>query len=397
MTATPPIPQDDLFALVRAADPLDPDAAQPAAETVDALLREILATPHPYGPAPAGRRRRVLVRLTVVGAGLAGASAAAFALSGGDQGAVTPASAAVIRHALAALDQPAGTILHVDMTGTQDNGDGTTITWRDQSWQQDDPPYDRRQVETNPDGTTAESGSAGDSEQVFDPATNTIYQSTTTDSSSTARGAHRRFWLSPGPRAGTYRLRLTVYEIHKNAAGKVRVVAGGSRQSLVVTAAQVKAIKDGTDAVIWRRHSPNGSHRRARLVPAVVPASQAQQPPAGAEPDSPDFADQIRALLRSGRAGLVGHATIDGRDTLEIRSRDGHTTYYVDPTTYAPVELDTTGTDGGTSLHFTTYELLPANAANDALLSLTAQHPSATVDQNQADYVAAEQRVFPHG
>jgi hypothetical protein len=337
------------------------------------------------------------MRLTAVGAGIAAASVAAFALSGGDEGAATPASAAVFRHALAGLDQPAGTILHVDMTGTQDNGDGTTITWRDQSWQENGPPYDRRQVETSPDGTTAESGNAGDSEQVYDPASNTIYQTTTTDSSSVSRGTHRRFWLSPGPRPATYLLRLPVYEITKNRAHRVKVVAGGPRESLVVTAAQVKAIKAGTDTITWKRLPPDGSHRRARFVPAVVPASQAPKPPASAQPDSPAFADQIRALLRSGRARLVGHATIDGRDTLEIRSRDGHTTYYVDPTTYAPVELDTRGTDGGTSLHFTTYELLPANDANDALLSLTAQHPTATVDRNQADYVAAEKRVFPHG
>jgi hypothetical protein len=34
---------------------------------------------------------------------------------------------------------------------------------------------------------------------------------------------------------------------------------------------------------------------------------------------------------------------------------------------------------------------------NGAVLSLTAQHPSATVDRNQADYVAAEKRLFPNG
>ena len=93
----------------------------------------------------------------------------------------------------------------------------------------------------------------------------------------------------------------------------------------------------------------------------------------------------------------MGHATIGGRDTLELRSRDGHITYYVDASSYAPVQLDTTGTDGGTSLRFTTYEVLPADDANEALLSLTAQHPSATVDSNQADYLAAEKRLFPNG
>jgi hypothetical protein len=396
MTALPPITDDDLLDIVRAADPLDADATSLDA---DALLREILATSRTDTASTERGRRRAVIRITAVGAAIAAASAAAFALSTGGRGTVTPASAAVIRHALAALDQPAGTILHVDMTGTQDNGDGTTITWRDQSWQENTPPYDRRQVETTPEGTTTESGNVGENEQVYDPASNTIYMSTTTGASSaerSAQAARRHFWISPGPRPGTYLVRLAVYGI--GASGKVgKVMPGrGPRETLVVTAAQASALRNGTDAITWKRR-PRGTH--PRFTATVVPAPQAPQPPTStsAQPDSPAFAGEIKDLLRSGRARLVGQATVDGRDTLEIRSRDGHTTYYVDPTTYAPVELDTTGTDGGTSLRFTTYELLPANDTNRALLSLTAQHPSATVDQNQADYVAAEKRIFPHG
>jgi hypothetical protein len=48
-------------------------------------------------------------------------------------------------------------------------------------------------------------------------------------------------------------------------------------------------------------------------------------------------------------------------------------------------------------MRFTTYEVLPGDDANEALLSLTAQHPSATVDRNQGDYLAAEKRLFPNG
>jgi hypothetical protein len=391
MTATPPIADDDLLELVRAADPLDANATPLEA---DALLDEILATPRTDHPATGRSKRTVVIRVAAVGTAVAAALAAAFALSSGGRDTVTPASAAVIRHALAALDQPAGTILHIDMTGTQDNGDGTTITWRDQSWQENDPPYDRRQVETTPDGSITESGNVGDSEQVYDPTTNTIYMSTAT-SSSAANTKPRTYRLSGGPRPGTYLLRLPVYRVLVKHGGVSRIMR--TSESLVVTAAQAKALKDGTDVVRWQRHPARPGHRHPRFMPAVVAAPQASNPPTSADPDSPAFADQIRALLRSGGARLVGHATIDGRDTLEIRSADGHTTYYVDPTTYAPVELDTTGTDGGTSLVFTTYELLPANDTNDALLSLTAQHPSATVDQNQADYVAAEHRIFPHG
>ena len=61
------------------------------------------------------------------------------------------------------------------------------------------------------------------------------------------------------------------------------------------------------------------------------------------------------------------------------------------------IEMNVQRTGGGTSLRFTTYEVLPADDANEALLSLTAQHPSATVDHSQADYPAAEKRLFPNG
>ena len=50
-----------------------------------------------------------------------------------------------------------------------------------------------------------------------------------------------------------------------------------------------------------------------------------------------------------------------------------------------------------TRLRFEAYEVLPATDANEALLSLAAQHPSATVDRDPAHYQAAEMRMFPHG
>ena len=93
---------------------------------------------------------------------------------------------------------------------------------------------------------------------------------------------------------------------------------------------------------------------------------------------------------------MVGHRTIDGQDTIEIASADGHTTYYVDPGTYKPVELRTRGTDGGTALRFRTYETLDPDASR-SLLSLAAQHPGARVDRDPAHYQAAEARLFPKG
>jgi hypothetical protein len=56
-----------------------------------------------------------------------------------------PASAqSVLRHAAAAVAATPGTILHIDITATQDNATNSTVTWHEQSWQLDSPPYSRR-------------------------------------------------------------------------------------------------------------------------------------------------------------------------------------------------------------------------------------------------------------
>ena len=403
MTTTPPTHEGDLMELVRGADPLAGDVDPATDAAAESLLREILAAPRQDRSPMTRPGTKVVVRLAAAGAAAAVAVAAIIAITGDDRGAVAPASAAVVRHALAAATQPPGTILHVDMRGTQNNGDGTTITWRDQSWQENSAPYDRRQVETNPDGTTVESGNVGDSEQVYDSATNTIYASGSTASQgSRANGARsaqsqtrNNYRISPGPTANTYTVRLMVFRITPGHGYKI-VPGRGRQYRLVITRSQAKALKDSSSIIKWVR-APRAAGTLNGYRPAVVPAPAAATAPDCSDFGSQDYGDQILTMLRSCGAHLVGHATIGGRDTLELRSQDGHITYYVDASSYAPVQLDTTGTDGDTSLRFTTYEVLPADDANEALLSLTAQHPSATVDSNQADYLAAEKRLFPNG
>jgi hypothetical protein len=394
MTPIPPVAENDLMEVVRGADPLLDSTDSMADEAAESLLRAILAEPRTEDPSRTRSGRTVVVRLAAVGAIAAVAIAAIISLTGDERGAVTPASAAVVRHALAAAAQPPGTILHVVMNGTQHNGDGTTITWRDQSWQENGGPGDRRQVATNPDGTTVESANVGDTEQVYDPVTNTIYASTTTADGTKPEGRHN-YRITPGPTANTYMVRLMVFRTTPGHGYKI-VPGRGQKYRLVITAGQAQALRDGSEIVKWVR-APRGTGTLNGYRPAVVPASNARATPDCGDFGSQDYGGQILTLLRSCGATLVGNAIIGGRDTLELRSRDGHITYYVDASSYAPVQLDTTGTDGGTSLRFTTYQLLPADDVNAALLSLSAQHPSATVDRNQADYVAAEKRLFPNG
>jgi hypothetical protein len=127
-------------------------------------------------------------------------------------------------------------------------------------------------------------------------------------------------------------------------------------------------------------------------VPKPPPSSDDDT--ADVDPTSSGFRDQILGLLRSGEAGVIGHKTVDGQDTIEIASADGHTTYFVDPGSYRPVELRTRGTDGGTALRFRTFETLEPDAD---LLSLEAQHPGARIDRDPAHYNAADERLYPNG
>jgi hypothetical protein len=167
----------------------------------------------------------------------------------------------------------------------------------------------------------------------------------------------------------------------------------------VITTAQAEGLRKGTDVIVWKV----GPHKVMAPTLGVVPASSLPKPPPAKDDAPPDadptgsgFRGQILALLRSGEARVVGHRTIDGQDAIEIASADGHTTYYVSPGTYRPIELDTRGTDGGTALRFRTYETLDLGA-NRSLLSLTARHPGARIDRDPADYQAAQERLFPNG
>jgi hypothetical protein len=234
----------------------------------------------------------------------------------------------------------------------------------------------------------------------------------------------RHYLFSRGPKPGTYRVRVPVaYRVGVPASHKLYGHATNTKprpvhgrynvrpiyRTLTVTAAQAKALRNGRDTVIWNRPlgivgapaKHNGLRERIRHI-RVVPAPSAGSANASRndtsdlDPFSATFRGQILAMLRSGGVRVVGHATVDGVDTIKIQSADGHIIYYVTPGSYAPVELITKGTTGGVVVRFDTYEALPAGSNGD-VLSLTARHPTATVDRSVADYNAADERLFPHG
>jgi hypothetical protein len=334
----------------------------------DAIRRDLDAR-------PARRRRRLAVRVLVAAAVLAAVALGALNL-------VSRPGASVVQRAAAAIARSPGTILHVDMVGTQTNGDGSVVSWRDESWVQESPPYYDRTIEISPGGSVAETALSKDGDELYDPKTNTIY--VTAAAPPVSQPSYR---IERGARPGTFVLRL-----HAAKGGEIKV------RSLPLTARQVKALRKGTLALAYAIAKKSG---RVAVVPTLIPAPKhrvASGAPSTPDPDptSGEFRDQILALLNSGGAHVVGHRTIDGQDVIEIDSADGHTTYYVDPGSYAPVELVTRGTDGGVTLRFRTYEKLDLDG-NESVLSLAAQHPTAQVDHGAADYRAAESRLFPKG
>jgi hypothetical protein len=297
-----------------------------------------------------------------------------------------PAAAAIIRHAAAALAQAPGKVLHIRFTGVQDNGDGTTVSWSQESFSEQRPPYDARLINERLSGTPpgVEQGTVNGVSQLYDPTRNVIY----IGPPPTNPNRHH-YEFRPGPTRGTYRVRVPIAYLVRTAKTVSTVW-----RTVVVTAAQAKSLRNGTATIVWTRHGKGNrltNPRVARTSPAP-PENDASN----LDPFSATFRGQVLSLLRSGRARVAGHATVDGRDTIEIRATDGHLTYYLAPNSYTPVELTTRGTTGGTVLRFDVYQELPLEESSK-LLSLTAQHPTAIVDRDVADYQAAEARLFPHG
>jgi hypothetical protein len=280
------------------------------------------------------RRRRARRRIVSVAAVLAAAAAVAI----GVLTAMPGTGRSAVARAAAAAAGPTGSVVHVVANGRDVNTAGAASTWRLETWQETSAPFAHRSVRTA-NGVTAEEVTVDGVTRLYDPAANTIYTTPPFTTSS-----------KPTPPPGR--------------AGKAPGVP----------------MKPGSDA------------SKANPAKGASPVKTGSQPPG-------EDADPIRAkilgILGSGAASEEGHATVEGKDALKLVSNDGTATIFVDPQSYRPIFWTTSAPDGSTStVHFDTYETLPGTAATDALLSLSAQHPDARVDDSPADYAAAAARLF---
>ena len=117
-----------------------------------------------------------------------------------------------------------------------------------------------------------------------------------------------------------------------------------------------------------------------------------------AAPRVPSDTSAIQSELQRHLLTVDGLTTVDGRPALKLATPTGSdvnpsTQYYVDPGSYAPIK--TVSRSGGdlTIITFHRYEVLPDTPRNRRLLSLTARHPTARIDNSHADYLKAETQL----
>ncbi len=170
----------DAIALLDRANPIDPERVVDSHELTmahDRVRQMIAATPAASPSTPAGRPRTRLV----VGVGVSGAVAAvavAVAITDGVGHPVQTASAMTIKHAAAALAPASGTIVHFDFTGTSSWTGAPSQTWTQDCWEQEGTANSVVADQAHPGARIGtEIAQIGNQEEIYDPATNTIYES----------------------------------------------------------------------------------------------------------------------------------------------------------------------------------------------------------------------------
>ncbi|PZR81361.1 MAG: hypothetical protein DLM65_05930, partial [Candidatus Aeolococcus gillhamiae] len=305
---------------------MPPSLTRFGSELEQAIGRELAAQAAGVTP-PRRHRRGLAVRSGLV---LALAAVAVVAIvSSLTSTATEPAWAKQVMQRAADALAPAPsphTILHVVATQTESPRalkDGPSVAFlSEEGWLQQGAPWHRRVILHPSGGPVLEQGSSG---QSYNMTSNELYPGPQ------APSGKPRYTLLPGPGPGSYRLRVKLPH--------------GSYTS-TIDAAEAKGIRDGTQTVSW---AITWNGRVQQLQPLVGPSLrqmrrlQSQQP----NPSSLSFAAQLHGLLASGHARVTRTTTADGRPAIEISSvhpQSGpRTNYYVNPTTYAPIELDSYG------------------------------------------------------
>jgi hypothetical protein len=324
-------------------------------------------------PAPIRRsrsRRTMLVPITVTTLAAVMVAAVVVIVQPGGQSAW---SGQILQRAAAAVIPPSAPnkILHITATETlsplaRRDRDSTVSSLTENAWLQQGAPWRAREIVHAAGGPVLEENSQG---QIYNVTDNELY---------------------PPPQAPPGTPRYTVSRTAKPGYVRLRAKLGRRYVSTTVDAATLRSVRNGTDQVTWAI-AWNGHTQSTNLLigPSLRQLKQisAQQPSAA----STSFAPELRGLLLSGHARVVRTTTTGGRAAIEISSVHPQSgprfNYYVNPKTYAPIELETYGYDSPkdvTRLIITTYETLPL-AGHRGLLRYTVP-AAARVDHTPASY-----------
>jgi hypothetical protein len=209
-----------------------------------------------------------------------------------------PNGPSLIEKAQAAVTVQENVVVHLKTTGFQDNGDGTTAEWSDETWQLSSALQVCRRVEIVSGAPTLETAqTAGGWSQVYDAETNTIYQVqggvVTPDGPETFRAMVTDLLDSGGTKADEH---LTFQGLDA-----VRIVSADGSQTYIVDA------KTG-EPLQWQTRGTNGSVTM-RITYEKLPATDAnavlvdlakQHPGAAIDSDQQHYQDALGKLAPKG-------------------------------------------------------------------------------------------------
>jgi hypothetical protein len=376
--------------LVRAADPLYyAEGEQPDTE---AALRLMLAT------APVSRARTVPRRPRVLplAAAAVGVAAAAVVVlnvvpsgSGGVSGVlsqtgvlVSPARAAqIVARVERQLTHFAPNEIIEFKDVARQTGPGPGYTWSESYWESTSSPY--RELVTMTTSNSSQSGSQDYSEgttaqniiQLYDPASNTIYEPS----------AKPAWKLTPGARAGTWMLTVPRAVVYTELAGRLPPALRGTER-LTISAAQARALRSGAKEVVYGQ--PDDSY------PSRQDFSIFTEPRIGTYPTiTGSGRPEAPASWVSGLKSRGLRVRLYGQSAIEITAKENQTTYWFSAATLYPLKSVMRSGKSLVTTRFTVYRVLSGTAASTSLLSIRQTHPNARIVVGERAFYAAEMRL----
>ncbi len=356
------------------------DAVDARWQTWADLAEAIIATPSPPARRPRPRDARVKARRPVLRLMMAAGAVTAVlvgvtgALSGQAPTGAQPADAAILRGAAAAL-HPLGAIVIDTASNVEHFPPGYprrrgVDSVRDH-WSKiiETPTGSGPQNELVLDmGSSAvnrvQSGYVDGHNELYDPTRHVVY-----DSSNYGPD------ITPGARPGTYTYTMPHAVWFRLPSVTTPPGSPDMPPPLTITAQQAQALRNGLAEV--RVHSTAAHQNRMVLHAAVrVPS------------------DAVVVHAELGKLRVVGPTTINGRKAIKLVPIHGPGEYDVAPGNYYPIrEVVHYPSGARVTTTWSEYRVMPATAANERLLSLTARHPGARVDRSRADFLAAWKRL----